>query len=187
MSMRVSQGRYGKAEILNRQVKLSTPYRPSEARPRAVTLETVMVPKLSYALGKRCLFRKTASAPEAHRREEFVIGNLCYFSTVFINANTMNKGGFVYIITNKTFTVLYTGVTSNLQARTQQHKQKYYPNSFSARYNCCILVYYRFFPTIVEAIAEEKRIKGGNRNQKIRLISEMNSEWKDLWEDIKDW
>lgn len=111
----------------------------------------------------------------------------CITLDLRINANTMNKGGFVYIITNKTFTVLYTGVTSDIQARTQQHKQKYYPKSFTARYNCCILVYYMFFPSIEEAILEEKRIKGGNRQQKIRLISEMNAGWKDLWEDIKDW
>ncbi|MFT3704745.1 MAG: GIY-YIG nuclease family protein [Agriterribacter sp.] len=99
----------------------------------------------------------------------------------------MSKGGYVYIITNKTFTVLYTGVTSDLLVRTQQHKEKYYPESFTARYNCCILVYYKFLPSIEEAIEEEKRIKGGNRKQKIKLITEMNAGWKDLWEDIKLW
>lgn len=99
----------------------------------------------------------------------------------------MTKGGYVYIITNKTFTVLYTGVTSNLRARTLQHKEKFYPDSFTARYNCCILVYYHFFPTIMEAINEEKRIKGGSRKQKIKLITEMNSEWKDLWLEVKEW
>ncbi|MFT3948745.1 MAG: GIY-YIG nuclease family protein [Agriterribacter sp.] len=90
-------------------------------------------------------------------------------------------------MTNRAFTVLYTGVTSDLIARVQQHKQKYYPESFTAKYNCCLLVYYRFFPSITEAIDEEKRIKAGNRKQKIRLITEMNPDWKDLWEDIKNW
>ena len=99
----------------------------------------------------------------------------------------MNKGGYVYIITNKSFTVLYTGVTSNLIARIQQHKERYYPESFTAKYNCCILVYFKFFSTIEEAIQEEKRIKAGNRKQKLRLIIEMNPAWKDLWEDIKHW
>ena len=99
----------------------------------------------------------------------------------------MNKGGYVYILTNRAFTILYTGVTSDLIARTQQHKQKYYPDSFTARYNCSILVYYRFFPSITEAITEEKRIKAGNRKQKIKLISGMNPAWKDLWDEIKNW
>jgi len=99
----------------------------------------------------------------------------------------MAKGGFVYIISNKSFYVLYTGVTSDLVARIQQHKEKFYPNSFSARYNCTFLVYYEFFPTIEEAIAEEKRIKGGSRKQKTDLITEMNPGWEDLWEKIKNW
>ena len=99
----------------------------------------------------------------------------------------MAKGGFVYIISNKSFSVLYTGVTSDLVARTQQHKEKFYPNSFSARYNCTFLVYYKFFPTIEEAIAEEKRIKAGSRKQKTDLITEMNPGWEDLWEKIKNW
>lgn len=99
----------------------------------------------------------------------------------------MIKGGYVYIITNKTFTVLYTGVTSDLITRTQQHKQKFYPNSFTAKYNCCILVYYKFFPTINEAISEEKRIKAGSRKKKIALVKKLNPDWVDLWEHIKKW
>ena len=99
----------------------------------------------------------------------------------------MTKGGYVYIISNKSFSVLYTGVTSDLVARIQQHKEKFYPNSFSAKYNCVLLMYYNFFPTIEEAIAEEKRIKGGSRKQKTELITDMNPGWKDLWEEIKIW
>jgi putative endonuclease len=52
-------------------------------------------------------------------------------------------------------TTLYTGVTSALAARVAQHKEKFYPNSFSAKYNCVKLVYYKWFDTIMEAIAEE--------------------------------
>ncbi|WP_152267587.1 GIY-YIG nuclease family protein [Agriterribacter humi] len=100
---------------------------------------------------------------------------------------TFVKGGFVYIITNKHHTVLYTGVTSNLAARIQEHKEKKYPKSFSARYNTEKLVYYFFFPTIMEAIEEEKRIKAGSRSAKIRMIESMNPEWNDLWKEIKEW
>ena len=37
----------------------------------------------------------------------------------------------------------------------------------------------------MEAIAEEKRIKAGNRKQKIKLINSINPEWKDLYEQIR--
>ena len=63
-------------------------------------------------------------------------------------------------------TTLYTGVTSTIGARIRQHKEKFYPNSFSAKYNCGKLVYYKWFDTIIETIAEEKRIKGGSRKEK---------------------
>src|SRR5688572_3153399 len=95
------------------------------------------------------------------------------------------KGGFVYIITNKHHNVLYTGVTSNLSRRVEQHISEAYKGSFTSKYNCFKLVYYCGFPYIGSAIAEEKRIKGGSRKQKIRLIESMNPGWKNLWEDIK--
>jgi putative endonuclease len=62
-----------------------------------------------------------------------------------------------------------------------------YPKSFTAKYGCCVLVYYNAFNRIEEAIAEEKRIKGGSRSKKLRLIENMNPEWEDLWNEIKDW
>jgi predicted GIY-YIG superfamily endonuclease len=55
----------------------------------------------------------------------------------------------------------------------------------TAKYNCVNLVYYKWFETIKEAIAEEKRIKGGNRKKKEEMINGMNPEWKDLYEEIK--
>ncbi len=97
------------------------------------------------------------------------------------------KGGCVYIVTNKTHTVLYTGVTSDLYSRMVQHKEKKFPNSFTSKYNCDKLVYYAPLHSIEEAIAEEKRIKGGNRQQKISLIESQNPEWNDLWEIVHKW
>jgi putative endonuclease len=94
------------------------------------------------------------------------------------------KGGYVYIICNKNNTTLYIGVTSNLPVRIMQHKQKLYPKSFSARYNCDKLVYYKWFDTIMAAIIEEKRLKGGNRKQKETLINDMNPGWRDLYEEL---
>ena len=98
----------------------------------------------------------------------------------------MKKGGCTYIITNQYNNVLYTGVTSQLRARIWEHKTKFYPKSFSSRYNCNKIVWYQVFPTIVEAIEKEKQIKGGSRKAKEALIKSMNPNWKDLWEEIQD-
>jgi len=96
------------------------------------------------------------------------------------------KPGFVYIITNKYQTVVYTGVTSNLPKRILEHKEKKYPQSFSARFNVNILVYYEQFQEIGDAIAREKQIKAGSRDDKNKLIRSLNPAWKDLYEEIKD-
>ncbi len=94
-------------------------------------------------------------------------------------------GGWVYIMCSLNHSALYVGVTSNIASRVYEHKKKMYPNSFSARYNCIKLVYYRRFELIIEAIAEEKRIKGGSRKKKEDLINSMNPEWKGLYDQIK--
>lgn len=100
----------------------------------------------------------------------------------------MSKGGWVYILTNKYHTVLYTGVTSNLVNRMLDHIQKAYAHSFTSRYNLDKLVYYKVFDTIEDAIAEEKRIKGGNRAAKVKLINNMNPKWRDLLEEeVRKW
>ena len=96
----------------------------------------------------------------------------------------MQYGGHVYIVTNFQHTVLYTGVTSNLTQRIYQHKTKYFKNSFTARYNCEILVWYEWFPRIEEAIAREKQLKAGSRKKKEDLIHALNPGWKDLWQEI---
>lgn len=98
----------------------------------------------------------------------------------------MKKGGFVYIITNQYNTVLYTGVTSPLRARVFEHRTKFYPKSFSAKYNCNKIVWYQFLPYIVEAIEREKQIKAGNRKAKEVLINTLNPTSKDLWDEIQD-
>jgi len=96
----------------------------------------------------------------------------------------MQKGGFVYILTNKHNTVLYTGVTNDLQRRIHEHKTKINPKSFSARYNTNKLVWYEGFQSIDEAIAKEKQIKGGSHQKKIDLINNLNPVWNDLYEEV---
>ncbi len=90
---------------------------------------------------------------------------------------------FVYILTNPNNTVLYTGMTNNLEKRTLQHKEKINV-SFASKYNINKLVYYEIFATAAEAIAREKQIKGGPRNKKELLIKSINPTWKDLSDDF---
>ncbi|NJN28707.1 MAG: GIY-YIG nuclease family protein [Cyclobacteriaceae bacterium] len=98
----------------------------------------------------------------------------------------MEKGGAVYILTNKNHTVLYVGMTSDLIARMIQHIEKHFPNSFTAKYHLDKLVYFEGFHSIEEAIDREKQIKAGSRKKKIELIEAMNPLWKDLYLEIKD-
>ena len=93
-------------------------------------------------------------------------------------------GGWVYMMCSNNHSTLYVGVTSNIASRVYEHKHKFYPTGFSAKYNCVKLVYYRRFESIIEAIAEEKRIKGGNRIAKLKLINEFNPNWNDLYETL---
>ena len=88
--------------------------------------------------------------------------------------------GYVYILSNKNNSVLYTGVTSNLKERIIQHKVRKHSNSFSARYNTAKLVNYEQFETMGEAIKREKQIKVGSRKKKNDLINFKNPEWRDL-------
>ena len=93
---------------------------------------------------------------------------------------------FVYIITNKTRSVLYTGVTNNLARRLGEHEHdaKGEKKHFTGRYNVFYLVYYERFQYILNAIRREKEIKGWVRIKKKRLISEFNVEWRFLNEEV---
>jgi putative endonuclease len=95
----------------------------------------------------------------------------------------MDKHFCVYIMTNERNTVLYTGVTSNLNKRVYEHKTKAV-KGFTQKYNITKLVYYEVCAEANEAILREKQIKGGSRRKKIDLINSMNISWKDLAEDL---
>ena len=96
----------------------------------------------------------------------------------------MKKGGCIYILTNKNKTTLYVGVTSDLKTRVYQHKNHLFENSFTARYNLELLVYYEVFHNIKDAIVREKKIKAGSRKNKENLINSINPQWKDLSDEI---
>ena len=99
----------------------------------------------------------------------------------------MERGGCIYIMTNKNKTTLYLGVTSNLLNRVQEHKTHKYKNSFTSKYNLELIIYYEFFTSIEEAIAKEKQIKKWSRIKKEQLIKSANPTWIDLWDEIKSW
>ena len=98
--------------------------------------------------------------------------------------NRLSMGGFVYIITNKYNTALYVGSATDLLFRIQQHKNKAYKSSFSARYNISKLVYFECFNSRYEAYQREYQIKSGSRAKKIALIIKANPDFDDLYDDI---
>ena len=95
----------------------------------------------------------------------------------------MGKEYFVYIMTNKYNTVLYTGVTNNLMRRVWEHKEGFF-SGFTSRYRVNKLVYYESYENINLAIAREKQIKGGSRQKKIDLVIGLNPDWNDLYEEM---
>jgi putative endonuclease len=86
---------------------------------------------------------------------------------------------FTYILTNKGNTVLYVGITNNLEVRILQHKEKAVAG-FTTTYNCNKLVYFEKYHMIQDAIDREKQLKAGSRQKKIDLIVANNHEWNDL-------
>ncbi|HZR28094.1 MAG TPA: GIY-YIG nuclease family protein [Terriglobales bacterium] len=87
---------------------------------------------------------------------------------------------YVYILTNATRRPFYTGVTSSVVSRTDQHKQKIVENSYTARYNLSRLVYFEQYQYVGDAIRREKQLKNWSRKKKIALIEAMNPKWDDL-------
>ncbi|MEW5800421.1 MAG: GIY-YIG nuclease family protein, partial [Bacteroidota bacterium] len=88
-----------------------------------------------------------------------------------------------YILTNFTKNVLYTGVTSDLIGRIEEHKSKKF-DGFTKRYNATFLVYYEIFSDIRDAIAREKQIKAGSRKKKMELVNSTNPGWIDLYNEL---
>lgn len=95
------------------------------------------------------------------------------------------KDGYVYINTNQYNTVLYIGVTSNLERRAYEHKYRLDPpKSFCYRYWVTKLVYYEYVGNIEQAICREKELKRFSRKEKLQLINSMNPNWHDLYDSL---
>jgi putative endonuclease len=89
----------------------------------------------------------------------------------------------VYIMTNVHNTVLYTGVTNNLQRRVLEHRSGK-GGMFTKKYNVHKLVYFECGDDVKIAIFREKQIKAGSRKKKLELVNNFNPEWKDLFEEF---
>ena len=90
---------------------------------------------------------------------------------------------YVYILASKRNGTLYTGVSSNLSQRLELHKSGAV-KGFTKRYGVHLLVWCEEHDSMLSAIAKEKVIKKWNRAWKLRLIEEMNPEWRDLSEEL---
>ncbi|MEQ8667302.1 MAG: GIY-YIG nuclease family protein [Rhodospirillales bacterium] len=95
----------------------------------------------------------------------------------------MSKSGYVYILSSTPNGTLYVGVTSDLVRRVHEHREGLVPG-FTKRNGVKTLVHYEVFDDIASAIAREKAIKKWRRAWKLRLISESNPDWRDLWAEI---
>ena len=95
----------------------------------------------------------------------------------------MEKYFYVYILSNKNNNVLYTGVTSDIERRVYEHKNKLV-SGFTEKYQVNRLVYFELYEDADSAIAREKQIKAGSRKKKIDLIENTNKDWEDLYETL---
>ena len=95
----------------------------------------------------------------------------------------MERHPAIYILASGRNGTLYTGVTSDLIARTWQHRE-HVVGGFTRRYAATLLAWYELAGTMEAAITREKQIKKWRRAWKVELIEKSNPYWNDLWNDI---
>ena len=95
----------------------------------------------------------------------------------------IEKGGYVYILANRSYGAMYIGVTADLVKRIWQHREQH-SEEFTKRYGVTRLVWFEQHESIIEAIRREKQIKKWNRDWKINLIQEKNPDWADLYPSL---
>ena len=93
---------------------------------------------------------------------------------------------YVYILTNTGRTVLYIGVTNDLNRRLYEHSTgRGDASKFTGRYQADLLVYFEQSPDATQAIAREKVLKGWSRAKKDGLVAAFNPDWKPI--DLETW
>lgn len=91
--------------------------------------------------------------------------------------------GYVYILTNKNFTVLYTGATKNLKQRIDLHRE-HKGAVFTKKYNVVLLIYFEEFDDFRDAFTKEKQLKNWHKEWKWNLAKASNPELKDLYLEL---
>lgn len=92
---------------------------------------------------------------------------------------------YVYILTNKTKTVLYIGFTTSIKERLYYHQYpEAHSKAFTAKYKCYYLIYWEHYSDIDTAIDRETQIKKWRREKKEALINEFNPQWKFLNNEV---
>lgn len=94
----------------------------------------------------------------------------------------MPKIYYIYLLTTRNNKVMYVGVTSKLEKRLYEHKNKLI-DGFTKKYNVDKLVYFEETADVNSAIAREKEIKGWRREKKNALVDSVNPQWQDLCDD----
>lgn len=89
----------------------------------------------------------------------------------------------IYILSNFSRTVLYTGVSGNLIKRVWQHKNEV-ADGFTKKYKVHDLVYYEAYEDPTTAIEREKQIKNYSRKRKEEMILRFNPKLKDLYSEL---
>jgi putative endonuclease len=121
--------------------------------------------------------RMTRTSFRAQRGISFALADSAAGACYYLAMGTY----YVYMLSNKART-LYTGVTSDLERRMFEHKNKLVPG-FTSKYNITQLVWFDDFEDVMQAIEGEKKIKGWRRSKKVALIETNNPVWKDLAQD----
>ena len=109
-------------------------------------------------------------------------GDEAIFDSARLGISTLEQY-YVYLLSNYTNSVIYTGVTNDLKRRVYEHRDKL-SNGFTKRYQVWKLVYYEVFEDIENAILREKQMKAGPRIRKIHLIEIGNPRWRDLYTEL---
>ena len=86
----------------------------------------------------------------------------------------------VYILASRRNGTLYVGMTGNLARRVYEHREGFIPG-FTQKYGVKLLVWYEHYPTALDAIGAEKRLKRWLRSWKLQLIEKINPRWDDLY------
>ncbi|WP_448031146.1 GIY-YIG nuclease family protein [Bradyrhizobium liaoningense] len=95
----------------------------------------------------------------------------------------MQTAFFVYILASRRNGTLYVGVTNDLARRMAAHKAKLVPG-FTKRYGITLLVYFETYESILEARAREHSLKRWRRAWKLKLIEDLNPDWRDLTAEL---